>query len=57
MTALRRLAHSLAYRDEYRTGPDGLVYERCVHRWSGRLVGVKASEPGDRPNFQPVGGA
>jgi hypothetical protein len=54
---LRRLAHNITNRDEYEVGKSGRIHRLTYRRRTGQLVDWAASEPGDRPNFQPVGGA
>jgi hypothetical protein len=55
---LQRLAHDVLHTHQYALHQDdGAIHEYCYRRWSGRLVGEKSTAPGDRPDFQRVGGA
>jgi hypothetical protein len=52
---LRRLAHDVLYAHQYQVEESGAVVELCRHRIT-RCVAKKVSAPGDRPDFQRVGG-
>jgi hypothetical protein len=55
---LVRLWHDLTCCDVYSVDfVEGLAYEHCHRRFTGRLLRVKSSPLDGSPNFQPVRGA